>query len=812
MANIFQVNDNTPSGVGRSVQPGLTRRFTFDTKYGLIVPNFVQYLYPGESLRLRPTSFIRTVNPLNRPQLSRVRFVQRFYKIDLRTTFLAWEDFIKGTETLLLNGSDEIKMPYVCNVSDNYQTPNSPAEIGTKSTISGTLRAEKKIGAGYAEFEQSFNISSGWPRRLVLDPQGYPFQRNSDLAIFGIHELGDYLDCAVHVPYEAGGTYYTGVGSYDMLHRNAFDFAAYQLIYSFGFRQPRVQKRIDDFYEMAAEVSGYSEFVPYTRAMNVSGGVWYRDRNAKVTVRTSPNVDLIPVDGLTATYASGNSKEVSTVIVVNQPEGNKAIGEIDSTTGEPYFKNKAESTSVDDINRTSWESVEHWPLKSGTNVSMLAMSINDNGFPEFRPSAISLTRMRYANWLSDRFVTATFTPQEGDEAQIPVQGSVNVTLPDSTTVTLSNVNVEVPATEVGSVDNDHHSNVSSRVYLSGYVRNGEIGSTGRFYTDYNEVTAVGFPTNTSDHAYLQVPARTVSVSGSSTAQFSSNSAAAIHSLSISPSDFRFYMQLQKIKEMQQATDNRYKSYITKFFGSHVPDSQLDRPQFLGGYVQDLNVSEVTQTSATSESSELGSVAGKIVDGKTGRSIRVHADQHCIVMGVCFIMPDTEYVGGQNREFVTETRFDWMLPQFANISKQAIYNYELAYSVQQKGAASAAHAVFGYEPVYNYLRWSDNRAVGVFRDYFNSTGNAEEFKPWIVKRYFGDTLDFKITGTSSGISVDGVEVKPAVPTLSDEFLSMRFGVDDSNFAVDSETLYPFIVDSYFDIRAVRKIPSVGIARV
>lgn len=804
MANIFQVNDNTPSGVGRSVQPGLTRRFTFDTKYGLIVPNFVQYLYPGESLRLRPTSFIRTVNPLNRPQLSRVRFVQRFYKIDLRTMFLAWEDFIKGTETLLLNGSDEIKMPYVCNVSDNYQMPNSPAEIGTRSTISGTLRAEKKIGAGYAEFEQSFNISSGWPRRLVLDPQGYPYQRNSDLAIFGIHELGDYLDCAVHVPYEAGGTYYTGVENYDMLHRNAFDFAAYQLIYSFGFRQPRVQKRIDDFYEMAAEVSGYSEFTPYTRAMNVSGGVWYRDRNAKVTVRTSPNVELIPVDGLTATYASGNSKEVSTVIVVNQPEGNKAIGEIDSSTGEPYFKNKSESTSVDDINRTSWESVEHWPLKSGTNVSMLAMSINDSGFPEFRPSAISLTRMRYANWLSDRFVTATFTPQEGDEAQIPVQGSVNVTLPDSTTVTLSNLSATVPHTRIVPED-VVTGGLGSQVSLTEASASGDV-------TKYGSVYAYGLSSGDLNNARLVFPTTYISVSGSSTAQFSSNSANAIHSLSISPSDFRFYMQLQKIKEMQQATDNRYKSYITKFFGSHVPDSQLDRPQFLGGYVQDLNVSEVTQTSETSENSELGSVAGKIVDGKTGRSIRVHADQHCIVMGVCFIMPDTEYVGGQNREFVTETRFDWMLPQFANISKQAIYNYELAYSVQKKGAANAAHAVFGYEPVYNYLRWSDNRAVGVFRDYFNSTGNAEEFKPWIVKRYFGDSLDFKITGTSSGISIDGVEVKPAVPTLSDEFLSMRFGVDDSNFAVDSETLYPFIVDSYFDIRAVRKIPSVGIARV
>lgn len=312
---------------------------------------------------------------------------------------------------------------------------------------------------------------------------------------------------------------------------------------------------------------------------------------------------------------------------------------------------------------------------------------------------------------------------------------------------------------------------------------------------------------------LVVPAFSASVSGSATASFSSSAATASPSLYVSPSDFRFYMQMQKIKEMQQQTDNRYKSYMQKFFGSRVPDSQLDRPQYLGGYVQDLDVDVVTQSSSSVDGSPLGSQAGTLASGKSGHTIRVYSSQHSIVMGVCFIMPDSEYTGGQNREFVARDRFDWMLPQFSNISKQAIYNYELGYTLADEGTQGFSKAAFGYEPVYNYLRWSDNRAVGDFRDTFNSMGNYEEFKPWIVTRDFGRTINLTdVTVVPGGSLSFKVSIGANVPTLSDEFLSMRYGVDDSNFSVNQETFYPFILDSFFDVRAVRKIPTVGVPRV
>lgn len=770
-SRIFQHFDDTPSGVSRSVQPGLTRRYTAVTKYGLIVPNFVQYMYPGESMSIRPTSFIKLPAPYNRPQLSRVRFVQRFYQIDLRTLWLGWEEYIKGTETMIADSSDSLEVPYIVNCVVDSQR----VDCGVKADISGVVRAGS---------DTSFSVEVRTPREMLLS-EGYPLvippTGKSFNFVAGIHELGDYLDCAIGTSYsndslEAGG----------VLYRHAFDFAAYQLIYSFGFRNPLVQRRIDDFYQMSNEVGYRSEFPKYT--VNYSEtGIVVQNPNVGPVIRG--NITSLPI-----------SEDDFTPSVRNWNED------------VPLATDKAESTDRRDINRTSWESVEHFPLKAGANMSMLAFSLDSDGFPKFQNSAISLYRMRYANWTSDRFITATLSPQEGDEAQIPVSGSIAVTLPDTTTVTLTGLEASIPSLPVGGTMayTDNTTVSGDRVVLFDVV--GEPVTN----VDFSKVA---FHPNSVDSEKtpnivdLSVPAHSVSVGGSATGSFSQQSAAVSPSLYVSPSDFRFYMQMQKIKEMQQQTDNRYKSYMHKFFGSRVPDEQLDRPKYLGGYVQDLDVDVVTQSSSSVDGSPLGSQAGTLASGKSGHTIRVYSPQHSIVMGVCFIMPDSEYTGGQNREFVARDRLDWMLPQFANISKQAIYNYELGYTLADEGTPGFSRSAFGYEPPYNYLRWSDNRAVGDFRDTFNSMGNYEEFKPWIVTRDFGRTIKLTDVKVVPGGSFSfRVSIGANVPTLSDEFLSMRYGVDDSNFSVNQETFYPFILDSFFDVRAVRKIPTVGVPRI
>lgn len=96
-------------------------------------------------------------------------------------------------------------------------------------------------------------------------------------------------------------------------------------------------------------------------------------------------------------------------------------------------------------------------------------------------------------------------------------------------------------------------------------------------------------------------------------------------------------------------------------------------------------------------------------------------------------------------------------------------------------------------------------VGAFRDLVNQTGSKEWYKPWILTRDFGYTVD---TTLQSGSSIP--YLANTQPTLSDKFLSGRYGVDYSNFVVSNpKKMYPFIVDSYFDVRATRIIPTRGL---
>lgn len=74
--------------IKRSLQM-LEHRHSTTLQYGVIIPNFTEYLYPNETLRLKTTNFLRTI-PLKTPQLTRVRVVQRFMAFPIR---LLWEFF-----------------------------------------------------------------------------------------------------------------------------------------------------------------------------------------------------------------------------------------------------------------------------------------------------------------------------------------------------------------------------------------------------------------------------------------------------------------------------------------------------------------------------------------------------------------------------------------------------------------------------------------------------------------------------------------------------------------------------------------------
>lgn len=739
---VFSRNDDTPENIPRSLQL-LSHRHGTVAKYMEIYPNFCEVLSPNEAIKLNVTNFVRSI-PLVTPQLSRVRLVQRFYAVPFRIMWQPWEDWIKGED----DSQFRYELPYpVNNVgADDDELHNALVARDSRTSYGSARRIELDSSTGYVK-----NI-----------PANSNFKTAS--LVIGLRELGDYLRYPIFSVMGLSGTD-ASHSTPKYLVPHAFKMCAYQLCYSYGYRKPNVQARIDDFRELYVNQLDQQPVAPDVPDYDKFSGNQSYEYPPFISEYDITNNEMIPVDVLTPSIS-----------------GTKAGLELSSVK--------------EDIVRTSWDKVEHFPLKAGANLSLLARDVDSNGMPVYKPSNIALFRMRFANWQDDYFTTSNPWQQRGDEAQIPVVGDVQV---DLSGVTLS-------ASFTG---------IEETVYSTNFeASNNPSFPAGYTYVEPLELLVFGSdrvlgrvdPAHEyEDPASSRIPVTYTpkgSVSGSLT-----GASGTVSGLYVSPSAFRFAMALQHVKELQAQTDNRYKSYMRKIFGASIPDNRIDRPDFLGGSVQEINVSDVVQSTQGDSSPEntLGTLGGRASSAKTSRTISFYAHEHTVVIGLLHIIPDTLYLNGLSREDNVHDRFDFIMPQFSRLSEQPVYNYELATVGFTDLSTFPARdfAVFGYEPVYNYERWRKSMATGDFRDFVNSKGSANWYKPWLVTRDFG----FKVTfdALSAKTTFDYVQ-----PTLSDKFLSGRYGVDYSNFVVTNPKLmYPFIVDSYFELRWTRIIPTRGI---
>lgn len=798
MANrgVYSREDNSPEAVGRSIQTWNQQK-SIDARFMEIYPTYHDVLYPHETIRIRPSMFVRTI-PMVAPVLSRIRIVTRFYAVPIRVLWQPWEKYIDISnddydftleEPYLINCTGGARLEYTYSQDGQLKKGrhitsgnNGKVTANCRVSFSGTDIAGNMVG-----YNRGFTLLNGF---VANDYVKYPANfaasghpQRGGLFVFP-HDLMDYFDAPIGVdisPYKESAGAALGVNS---VRFNAYKAAAYQLCYSFGYRLPNVQKRVDDYYQMAK--SDDYEFSPYLYFSN-SG-------------LTVSRVWSVPQ--FTAEYGSQwtNGIDFRKCCIVNYKDTLEEQGYEDMSSSL-YTDDKAQSSDAEAVLRTSWDKTELFPLKAGANASLQAWRLNNYGSLEFVPSNISLTRKRFANWQMDYFTSCNPWQQRGTEAQIPLSGSLTVTLPNSTTIDISDFTVTVPP---------HHPaadtiTASSDIFIEGSAQSLQAAFDAQgsgYLVGPESKSGLMYSDASFDASQITIPSVTASSVGEATVSLSDVRANVQNGLFVSPSNFRFAMALQKIKEMSARTDGRYKHYLSKFFGSFVHDDRIDYPEFLGGVVQDLNVDVVTQTSESGDT-DLGTLAGNGVSAKTGYTITYHAKEHTIILALTHIVPEARYNGGLDRQDNCSDPYDWMLPQFSGLSEQPVYNYELACR-DSYDTAESNRVVFGYEPYLNYLRGKSNRANGAFRDSFNFTGSYNYFKPWIIQRDFGKKL---VTGG------DGVGLQQNVPTLSDEFLSGRGTTDNSMFTVaDDRLLYPFIIDSAFQVRATRNIPSRGIPRV
>ncbi len=181
------------------------------------------------------------------------------------------------------------------------------------------------------------------------------------------------------------------------------------------------------------------------------------------------------------------------------------------------------------------------------------------------------------------------------------------------------------------------------------------------------------------------------------------------------------VQIQRWLELNARGGVRYTEFLRSHFGISPKDEVLGRPQYIGGTKSSIVVSEVLQTSASSDTSPQGNLAGHGLGASSDYICTYTSKEYGYIIGIASWMPKPSYQQGINRIFSRKTKFDFYFPEFAHLSEQAVTNGEIFAT-----GTSKDKEIFGYQGAYNEMRYTPS---------FNCADMRDTFKYWHLGRIF-----------------------------------------------------------------------------
>lgn len=251
------------------------------------------------------------------------------------------------------------------------------------------------------------------------------------------------------------------------------------------------------------------------------------------------------------------------------------------------------------------------------------------------------------------------------------------------------------------------------------------------------------------------------------ADLSSATASTVNSL-------REAITLQQFLEIDQRAGTRYTEFCQAHWGVVNPDLRVQRPLYLGGSSDPLNISVVAQTSETN-TTKLATLAGFGTAVLKDHGFTHSFTEHGILLGLITARADLTYQQGLNRKWSRSTRYDYPFPVFAHLGEQAILNKEIYCQGTAGGTDDAG--VFAYQERYAENRYFPNIITGTMRS--NATTSLDA---WHLAQDFS-----------------------SLPTLGDTFI-----VDNPpTTRVKATSTDPdFIFDGHFQHTVVSCLPAYG----
>nr|WAX26153.1 MAG: major capsid protein [Army ant associated microvirus 8] len=229
-------------------------------------------------------------------------------------------------------------------------------------------------------------------------------------------------------------------------------------------------------------------------------------------------------------------------------------------------------------------------------------------------------------------------------------------------------------------------------------------------------------------------------------------------------------QLQKMFERDARGGTRYTEILRSHFRVVSPDARLQRPEYLGGSSQRININPVQQTSATPQQpTPQGNLAAFGLVSDVHHGFNKSFTEHGYIIGILNVRADLTYQKTLNRMWTRQTRFDFFWPALSHLGEQTVLNKE----IYCQGTADD-DKVFGYQERYAEYRYKPSLITGKMNSHVPTSLDF-----WHLSQKFDN-----------------------LPTLSSQFIQ-----ENPPFkrviAVQNEP--EFILDAYFNLHCIRPMP-------
>ena len=376
-------------------------------------------------------------------------------------------------------------------------------------------------------------------------------------------------------------------------------------------------------------------------------------------------------------------------------------------------------------------------------------------------------KILYRSWRKDYFTSALPFRQKGIAPSIPITGLGQVDFNLTSTTKPMNVSFMNAGSQNYSPLFFKSDDVPTNYKGISVYRNENYYSLSGKVTQNQSDTPYTILTNGSDELGLIGTDNTVA--GNFSKWLSDNNSFNFDNVgTFNASDMRDLFQLQKWMERNARAGTRYIESLKAHFGVSPTDARLDRPEFLGSVKSSVIISEVLQTSQSSDTSAQGNLAGKGLGVSKSFIDRYYVEEPGVIIGLTCVYPRPSYQQGINRVWLRKSRLEQFYPEFVNLSEQGIKLAEL-YATNN---SDTNNKVFGYTGIYDEMRVRHAQVCGDLRDTLDY---------WVMTRKF-----------------------TTEPALNSEFITCQ--PSKNIFAVQDEP--GVILNIYNDITAIRSIPFIS----